>query len=211
MTGIYLFGTNNVTRILISYLKTDDRYSLLGITANKEYCTISEFLGFPVVPFADLASDTDSFGIVNCIGYSDNLRLRESIGEQILAKNIPLLSYIHPEAIADDVEFGPGCVVMARVVIEPYSKIGKHNVFCGGGYIGHDASIGDCNWFGAGCVFGGGVTMENRNFIGLNASIRDGIKIGSMNTVGMGAVVLQDVENRSVIRPLQTIKADTTR
>ncbi|MDR1045199.1 MAG: acetyltransferase [Candidatus Adiutrix sp.] len=199
MTDVYLFGTNNVSRLLVNYLKTDDRYSILGITANKEYCTSPEFLGFPLVPFADLAPNTDSFGIINCVAYSQKLQLREAIGAQILDKNIPLISYIHRDAVVDGVELGQGCLVLNRVVIEPYSKVGRHNVFYGGNYICHNTSIGDCNWFSAGCVVAGEVQIGNRNFIGINASIRNGLTIGSTTTVGMGAVIVKDVKSDTTV------------
>ena len=193
MTDVYLFGMNSLASILVNYLKYDDRYSLVGITANKKYCETAECFGYQLVPFEELPSKTSNFGIVNCVGYSRRMESREYTSLMIAKKKIALLSYVHPTAIVAGVEIDEGSIIMNRVVVEPYSRIGKGNVLYGGSYICHNAAIGDYNWVSAGCVLAGNVTIGNRNFLGINVSVRDCLKMGSMSIIGAGTVLVKDV------------------
>jgi len=199
MTDLYLFGTNSLSAILTSYIQSDSRYLLRGITVNKEYVDAEEFSGVPLIPFEDLSPNPDSFGIINCVGYSGQMELREAVSQNVMHKGIPLLSYAHLSSIIDGVSFGENNIVMANVTIEPNSVVGNGNVFYGGGYICHNALIGDFNWFSAKCVFAGNVRVGYRNFIGINACVRDGVEIGSMSIIGMGAVVVNDVRSNTIV------------
>lgn len=198
LSGVYLFGINSLSAILAQYIRDDSRYSIRGVTVNLKYCNYKEILGLPLVPFEDLPSGSVDFGIINCVGYSENLGVREFISSQITDKGIPLVSYIHQSAIVDGAEIGDGTIVMNNAVIEPYSRVGKGNVFYGGSYVCHHAIIGDYNWFSANAVLAGEVTVGNRNFFGVNSSVRERLKIGSMTTIGMGTVVIRDVPDNSV-------------
>jgi len=199
MQKLYLFGDNVIARIMIEYLKEDLRYHLLGVTLNREYCNVDSFYGYPLVPFEDLVSHNDGFGILNCVGFSKQLSVRAAIDTQILENQIPLLSYIHRSAELCKVKIGTGNLVMNRSVIEPYSVVGNGNIFYGGSYVCHDAIIGNYNWFSSGSVLAGGVTAGSYNFFGINSSIKEKLTIGSFTTVGMGAVVLHDVPDSATV------------
>jgi sugar O-acyltransferase (sialic acid O-acetyltransferase NeuD family) len=197
--NVYLFGTNSVARMLAGLLHNDARYSLLGYTLNSEYCGDKRFFDLPLVPFEELSVRKRKFGIINCVGYSKQLSNREAVDEQILAKQIPLLPYIHPSADVLGVEFGEGNLVLPRAVIEQYSKVGDGNLFYGGSYICHDAVIGNHNWFSACCTLAGNITVGNRNFIGINSSVREYLTIGDGTTIGASAVLIRDVPNNAVV------------
>ncbi|MCL2627423.1 MAG: hypothetical protein FWD44_01825 [Oscillospiraceae bacterium] len=198
-TNVYLFGANELSANLAYLLKKDERYSILGITADRKYCTANEFFGFPLIPFENLLSQAEKFSIINCIGYSEQMGVRESVSTRLKSNGFSLLSYVHPNSIIDGVSCGEDNLILANVVIEQNSTIGNGNVFYGGNYICHDASIGDYNWFSAKCVLAGYVSVGNRNFVGINASIRNNLKLGSMSVIGMGAVVVKDVKSNSTL------------
>ena len=199
MVNVCLFGLNSLARILIGYLQNDDRYSLIGVTATRENCASSEYFGVSLIPFEDLQSDINNFGIINCVGYSEQMSRRALVDSYINEKGLALLSYIHPTADVAGIDLVKGNIIMNRVTIETGSKIGNGNVFYGGTYICHDATIGNYNWLSAGCVLAGNVTVGDRNILGINSSIRDGIIIGSIATIGMGSVVVKDVGDKSTL------------
>jgi len=195
MINVYLFGMNPITNILISYLQKDDRYSLLGVTADREYCSITDFNGIPVIPFEDLPIDTKDFSIINCVGYAKQLMIRESVGKKIISKNIHQLTYIHPSSIIDGVKLGDGNIVMANVIVEPNAIMGDGNLLYAGCHVGHDVIIGNFNWLYTRCVVMGNVRVGNRNIIGSNSCIRSGLEVGNASNIGIGAVVVKNVES----------------
>jgi sugar O-acyltransferase (sialic acid O-acetyltransferase NeuD family) len=191
--GVYLFGSNIITRLLAEFMCKDSRYRLLGVTLNEEYCDTDSLFGYPLVSFEKLAHKGGDFGIINCAGFSNQQKVRASIDAKIREKQIPLLSFFHPSAEVSSVDFGESNIVMCNAVIEPYSTVGDDNVFYGGSYICHEADIGNYNWFSTGSVLAGGVTVGNHNFFGVNSCLKEELTVGSAATVGMGAVVIRDV------------------
>ncbi|MCL2839578.1 MAG: acetyltransferase [Defluviitaleaceae bacterium] len=207
MTDVYLFGINAVSKIISFYLENDERYNLLGFTVNRQYLDADNFSGYPVIPAEDLKQRINSFGIINAVGFSQQLSAREQVGLWIKERKLTLISYIHPTATIGGVDIGIGSIAMPSANIETYSKTGEGNVFYSRSHIGHDANIGNYNWFGAGCVVAGSVTFGNRNFIGINSSIREYTVIGSRATTGAGAVILKNIPDDVVVvgNPARTL------
>jgi len=196
--NVYLFGKNSISRMLVGYLRDDSQYFLSGITVNGEYCDTKEYCGFPLIPFEDLVQMSCDFGVINCVGYSEQLGTRAKIDNLIKNNQIPLFSYFHPKAELLNVALGEGNILLGNAVIEQYSTVGNGNVFYGGSYICHDAIIGDYNWFSAQTVLAGEIKVGSRNFFGINSSIKERISVGSMITIGAGAVVICDIPDYSV-------------
>ena len=211
MKNIYLFGTNILTQMLISSIKNDGAYNLLGATVNKKHYNEPEFCGIPVIPFEDLVLDKSikELSVINCVGFSEHMNNRALVDSFLRNQpTVRLLSYVHPNASVNGAGFGESNIVMDNVVIEPNCSIGIGNVFYGGSYICHDAKIGNYNWFSAGCVLAGSVTVGNENFIGINSCVRNQIEIGSNTTVGMGAVIIKNVKSGATVFGNPAIERD---
>ena len=197
MIDVYLFGTNSVAQVLAAWLKSDPRYSLRGYTVSKEYLTYNELDGYPVISLESINFNLHNIGIINCVGYSNQLENRMKAHTMLNA--LPIMTYVHPNAVVDGTDIGKGNVIMANTVIEKGSKIGEGNLFYGGVYVCHDAVIGNYNWFSAGSVLAGHCTIGNMNFIGINSCIREHTKIGSNTIVGAGAVIIKDIADNCTI------------
>lgn len=197
MQDVYLFGTNTAARVLAAWIKSDSRYNLQGFTVNRDYLSDCELDGYPIVGLKSIDFSSRNIGVINCVGYSDQLENRKNT--HTMLSDFPLLTYVHPGAIVASTYVGKGCVIMANAVIETGSKIGEGNLLYGGVYICHDANIGNYNWFSAGSVLAGHCIVGDRNFIGINACIRERIVIASGSTIGAGAVIVKDVPDNCTV------------
>lgn len=95
---------------------------------------------------------------------------------------------IHPSVTIDE-----GSQVMAGVIIQPLSKIGKNVILNTGSIIEHDCQIGSHCHIAPGATLGGGVVVGDGSFIGLGAKILPEVIIGKNVTVGAGSVVLKNI------------------
>jgi len=199
MMDIYLFGTNNLSRILTKEMQRDERYNIIGVTANREYVDASEFYGFPLVPFEDLAAKGGRLSILNCVCYSDHFSKRKLIDDMIVDAGCQLVSYIHPEArVCEDVEYGEGCVFMGRSTVLSLANLGRGNIVWDA-FVGHDVSVGDYNYITTGAVCAGGSSIGNNCFIGINSAVNNHVRIASNTTVGGGVFVRKDTEEYEIL------------
>ena len=101
---------------------------------------------------------------------------------------------LHPNtSISSSVEIGNGSVVMAGVVIEADTLIGKHCIINTSSSINHECRIGDFVHISPNATLCGGVEVGEGSWVGAGAVIIQGIRIGKNCMVGAGAVVIRDV------------------
>lgn len=106
-----------------------------------------------------------------------------------------LITLIHPEAVVgDDVEIGAGSVVMAGVVINPGSRIGKGVIVNTCSSIDHDCKIGDFVHVAVGAHLAGSVEVGEASWIGAGAIVNNNLCICKSCMIGAGAVVVKDLE-----------------
>ena len=127
---------------------------------------------------------------------------------------IPLLSLIHLSAriepgaiIRDHVEIKERVIVMMGAIINIGAVIDEDTMIDMGTIIGGNAKIGKRCHIGAGAVLAGviepanakPVIVEDDVMIGANAVILEGIHIHKGAVIGAGAIVLEDVEEESIV------------
>ncbi|MCQ4923221.1 hypothetical protein NE686_09010 [Tissierella carlieri] len=99
--------------------------------------------------------------------------------------------------IGNNVEVGALSVIaqgsIEPTVIEDYVKIDDCS------FIAHNTKIGKGTFIIANSEISGSVEIGKNCWISPNACIKDGIKVGDNSIIGLGAVVLNDVEENSVI------------
>lgn len=138
------------------------------------------------------SKETDSLSgdIIVAIGNSSYRRkIQTSIDEG------RLITLIHPEAVVgDDVEIGIGSIVMAGVVINPGSRIGKGVIVNTSSSIDHDCVIGDFVHIAVGAHLAGNVRIGDDSWIGAGAIVNNNLHICSDCMIGAGAVVVKDIE-----------------
>lgn len=123
-----------------------------------------------------------------------NNKTREKIQSQLekAAASIPKL--IHPSAIiGEQVGVGTGTVVMAGVVINCSSLVGKGCIVNTGATIDHDNVIEDYVHISPGAHLAGMVRVGKNSWIGIGSIVSNNVYIISGCMVGAGAVVVRDI------------------
>lgn len=123
-----------------------------------------------------------------------NNATREKIQDKMKAEGLSVVSLIHPSAvIGTDVEIGEGTVVMAGVVINSSSKIGKGCIVNTSCSIDHDNVIEDYVHISPGANLAGAVKVGKESWIGIGSVISNNVNICSGCKLGAGAVVVEDI------------------
>jgi len=136
---------------------------------------------------------------------------REKIQEKIesTGAGIPLL--VHPDAvIGDQVYLGIGTVVMAGVVINCSTKIGKGCIINTGSTIDHDNIIEDYVHISPGVSLAGTVKVGKSSWIGIGSTVSNNVNITSGCIVGAGALVVRDITEPGTYIGVPVRKIDQT-
>ncbi len=140
---------------------------------------------------SDVYRYLDEYDIFVAIG--DNLT-RELILSQLETEGASIPILIHPSAvIGTNVDIGAGTVVMAGVVINCCSRIGKGCIINTGATIDHDNIIENYVHISPGVNTAGCVHIGKSTWIGIGAIISNNVKIISGCTIGAGAVVVKNI------------------
>jgi sugar O-acyltransferase (sialic acid O-acetyltransferase NeuD family) len=108
---------------------------------------------------------------------------------------------IHPTAtIAASVQIGDGTVIMAGVIINPDTILGKHTIINTAATVDHDCVVGDFVHIAPGTHLAGDVHVGNGSLLGIGCSVIPGCKIGENVIVGAGAVVIGDIPSGVVAK-----------
>ena len=130
---------------------------------------------------------------------------------------------IEPGAIIRDmVEIGDNCVIMMGAVLNIGAVIGEKTMIDMNVVVGGRAVVGNNCHIGAGTVLAGvieppsaqPVIIEDDVMIGANVVILEGIKVGKGSVIAAGSVVINDVEDDTVMagipaKPLKKVDDKT--
>lgn len=101
---------------------------------------------------------------------------------------------IHPNAtIGIEVEIASGTVVMAGVVINSSSRIGKGCIINTSSSLDHDNIIDDFVHISPGANLAGAVKVGKGSWIGIGSVISNNITICALCNLGVGALVIEDI------------------
>lgn len=162
----------------IAFLDDDERIkSSMGI----------EVIGKSVDAFTHI-EDYDIF-----VGVGNNAT-REKIQERLEAEGASIPILIHPNAaIGEQVKLEFGIVVMAGVVINCCTNIGKGCIINTGATIDHDNLIEDFVHISPGAHLAGTVKVGKGTWLGIGSVVSNNVNITSGCKVGAGAVVVKDI------------------
>jgi sugar O-acyltransferase (sialic acid O-acetyltransferase NeuD family) len=119
---------------------------------------------------------------------------REKIQEKLIEQGLSVVSLIHPSAvIGTDVEIGIGSVVMAGVVVNSSSRIGKGCIVNTSSSLDHDNVIKDYVHISPGVMTAGSVEIGKSTWLGIGSVVSNNVNICSGCKVGAGAVVVKDI------------------
>lgn len=168
---------------------------------------IESSMGIKVIgKSSDFITYINDYDIFVAIG---NNRTREIMLSQLDKEDAYIPILIHPTAtIGEKVEVGAGTVVMAGVVINCCSRIGKGCIVNTGTTIDHDNVIEDYVHISPGAHLAGTVRVGKGSWIGIGAVVSNNINITSGCMIGAGAVVVKEIKEAGIYVgvPAQKIK-----
>lgn len=192
---VIIIGGGGHAKVLIEALRSSG-VTILGITD-----TDTRLQGQAVTGVTVLGDDaiiaqyrTDEVLLVNGIGSIGIPAARSAVFNAFKAQGYGFASVIHPSAvIAADVALNEGVQVMAGVVIQPCSSIGRNSVVNSGAVVDHDCVLGDHVHVAPGVTLSGEVRIGGGSHIGTGAVVVQRVRIGSGCLVAAGAVVVSNV------------------
>lgn len=123
-----------------------------------------------------------------------NNATREKIQEKLIKEGLNVVFLIHPSSvIGTDVEIGIGTVVMAGVVVNSSTRIGKGCIINTSSSIDHDNVVEDYAHISPGVNMAGTVKVGKGSWIGIGSVVSNNVNICSGCKVGAGAVVVKDI------------------
>lgn len=127
------------------------------------------------------------------VGIGDNA-LREKIQGKLEEAGASIPVIVHPNAvIGEQVDIGIGTIVMAGVVINCCTNIGKGCIINTGTTIDHDNVIEDYVHISPGVHLAGTVKIGQTTWLGIGSIVSNNINIIGGCKVGAGAVVIKDI------------------
>jgi sugar O-acyltransferase (sialic acid O-acetyltransferase NeuD family) len=154
--------------------------------------TIKTSMGLEVIgTTADAFTYKDEADFFVAIG---NNAVREKVQEKFIEEGLNVVSLIHPSAvIGTDVEIGIGAVVMAGVVINNSTRIGKGCIINTSSSLDHDNVIENYVHISPGVRTAGSVGIGKGTWLGIGSIVSNNVNICSSSKVGAGAVVVKDI------------------
>jgi sugar O-acyltransferase (sialic acid O-acetyltransferase NeuD family) len=129
------------------------------------------------------------------IGIGSN-RVRKLISQKY--PNLKWYTAIHPNAvIGSNVTIDEGSVVMAGVVINTGTKVGKHCIVNTCSSLDHDNTLEDYVHISPGSHLAGTVTIKESTWICAGVTVINNIEIEKNNIIGAGATVIRDIEEKN--------------
>ncbi|NMA83791.1 MAG: acetyltransferase [Epulopiscium sp.] len=119
---------------------------------------------------------------------------REKIQEKLIEEGLNVVSLIHPSSvIGTDLEIGIGTAIMAGVVVNGSTRIGKGCIINTSSSLDHDNVIDDYVHISPGVRTAGNVRVGKGSWIGIGSVVSNNVNICSDCKLGAGAVVVKDI------------------
>jgi len=127
------------------------------------------------------------------LGIGDNA-VRKRIFEEFLSAGAKFATALHPRAtLARGVVVGEGSVVLANVVVNADTQIGRDCILNTACTVDHDCMIGAHTHLAPGVNVAGDVRVGEGAFAGIGTKMIPRISVGDWAFIGAGAVVTRDV------------------
>lgn len=210
MEKVIIFGEGNIQEVANFYLQNDERYQVIGFTADTDYIKSDTYLNLPIVPFenVEMIYPPREYKMFIPLGYKENNHLRARKYYEAKEKGYSFITYISPKATYYGTPVGENCFILENNVVQPFTKIGNNTILWSGNQIAHHSSIGNHCFISSHVIVSGCSQVKDFTFIGLNATIRDQITIEEDNIIGAGAVIVKDTKKREVYVPNRSILLD---
>lgn len=205
MRKVVIFGDTSFAGILAEYIHSDTQDTVVAFTVDPDYIKDRRtFENLPLVPFDqvnNLFPANDHYLLVALSAAVKRKHYNAFIMEQARVLGYPLYSFVHSSAfVAKSATLGENVLIFPQAIIEPRAIIHDGVIVRSGAYVSHETEIGAYSYLAPRVAFSGNVVTGKHCFFGTNCTIRDRLKIGHDVVVGAGAVVLKDLNDKTVIK-----------
>ena len=185
---LVIIGAGGHGKVVADIAKNNGYEDIVFIDDNKALTACGNY---PVIGSIEEAFRYTDRDFVVAIG---NAKIRQKVQSMLTERGLQIATLIHPNAvIGEHVTISEGSVVMAGVVVNPYTKIGRGCILNTCSSLDHDCIIGDFVHISVGAHVAGTVTIGDRSWIGIGASVSNNMGIVSDCMIGAGAVVIHDL------------------
>ena len=197
---IIIMGAGGHAKVVANILKLSGR-KVLGFVA-PDLKTGSDLFGKKF-----LGNDTeisrhnsDEIELANGIGSLSGKDERWKLIDEMRKQGYKFSTIIHPNSlISSDVYLDEGVQIMAGVIIQPGTKIGRNSIINTGSIVDHDCKISENCHIAPGVILNGGVTVGKNTHIGTGSSVIQSITIGSNSSIAAGSVIYKDVPDNTTL------------
>lgn len=190
MNEFYLYGASGHCKVIIDIIRLNNGLVKAVFDDNQSIKSILDIATHPSVGVKTVEKN-----LIISIG---NNKTRKKIVET-LNSNV-FCTHIHPNTTIDDkTKIDLGTVIMAGVVINSSTQIGKHCIINTASCIDHDCILEDYVHISPNATLCGNVKVGVGSHIGAGSVIIQGITIGKNVTVGAGSVIIKNIPDNAVV------------
>jgi sugar O-acyltransferase (sialic acid O-acetyltransferase NeuD family) len=187
---LIIIGASGHGRVVADIAKRLERWEKIEFLDDND--TLPQSIGVKIIGKSTEVekhlSDSDFF---IAIGKND---LRAAMQEKLEKAGADIPCLIHPGAvIGSKVDIQAGSVVMAGVVINCCSRLGKGCIINTGATLDHDNIIGDFVHISPGVNLAGTVCVGHKTWIGIGSSVTNNVNIAADCIFGAGSVIIGDI------------------
>ena len=180
---VYLYGASGHARVIMDSLRASG-YEIEALVDDN-----LELTELDMLPILHESRGLSPFII--SIGKNDT---RRKVAEKLTTEGATFERAIHPNAVlSPSTKIGEGTVVMAGVLINAFSQIGRHCIINTGASIDHECQLEDFVHVSPHATLCGNVSVGEGTWIGAGSTIIQGINIGKWCVIGAGSVVTKDI------------------
>ena len=170
------------------------RWRLLGFLDDDTARRGSSVDGTMIIGGRDEIRRLPGTSVVVCTGRPEDYVSRLRIVGELGLPTARYATIIHPAAVVSaSSSIGPGCVLLAQVVLTAAVRVGAHVAIMPQVVLTHDDVVEDFATLASGVRLGGSVHVGRAAYVGAGALVREGRSVGTCSLVGMGAVVTRDI------------------
>lgn len=196
-----IIGAGGHSRVVYDILRSNQNVDVSAFVDNTPRGSDEQIMGVPVVGdhsvLPEYIAENNVSGFIIAVG--DN-EIRKRHFQKLRDMGLEPVSAIHKDAtISQMAEVGQGSVVASGAIVTTNAEIGANTIVNTGSVVEHETTVGSHAHVGPGTTLAGRVSVGDGTFVGMGSSVKEYTNIGESAVVGAGSVVLDDVEDDTVV------------
>lgn len=140
---LVIFGSGDIAQLAHYYFTRDSEYEVVAFTVDRDYASVSEFCGLPLVTFDEVAQrfPPESHAMFVALAYAKLNGVRKEKYLAAKALGYELASYVSSHAtVLNDGRIGENVFLLEDNTIQPFVSIGNNVTLWSGNHIGHHST-----------------------------------------------------------------------